>query len=63
MIPIVLSPATCYASKSNIAYPGTQTQATADEAAAEDRINDALAASGLDGLTVTVAAGAIEVAS
>lgn len=63
MIPINLSPDTAYATKSNIAYPGTSAQATAAEARAQTRINDALAASGLDGLTVTVAAGAIEVAN
>ena len=63
MIPIVLSPDTAYATKSNLQYPGSQAQATAAEAAAEDRINDALAASGLDGLSITVSAGAIEVAA
>lgn len=63
MIPIVLSPATAYATKSNCAFPGSQAQATALEALAQTRINDALAASGLDGLTITVGAGAIEVAT
>lgn len=63
MIPIALSPAAAYCTKSNIAFPGTQAQATALEALAQTRINDALAASGLDGLAITVSAGAIEVAN
>lgn len=62
-MPFIVSPAATYASKSNIAFPGTQAQATAAEAAAQTRINELLASQGLDGLTITVAAGAIEVAS
>lgn len=63
MLPIVLSPATAYATKSNIAYPGTQAQATAAETAADARIEDVLDSFGLDNLDITVGAGAIEVAS
>lgn len=63
MLPIVLSPEAAYATKPNIAFPGTAAQATAAEAAAQTRINDALASSGLDGLSITVSAGAIEVAT
>lgn len=61
-VPFSLSPAAAYASKSNIAYPGTQTQATAAETAAQTRINDLLGSQGLDGLSITVSGGAIEVA-
>jgi hypothetical protein len=53
-----LSPAVVYAIKGNIKYPGTQAQATADEAAAQSRLNDALSP-----VTATVAAGSIKVAS
>lgn len=53
-----LSPAVVYATKPNIKYPGTQTQATADETAAQSRMNDALAP-----VTTTVPAGSIKVAS
>ena len=52
--PIVLSPDTAYATKTNIRFPGTSTQATAARAAAKTRIEDAV-----PGITVTVAAGAI----
>lgn len=62
MIPVTLSPATAYATKSNIVFAGSQAQATALEAAAQTRMNEALASSGLDGLTITVAAGAVEIA-
>ena len=63
MIPIVLSKEVVYATKPNISFPGSAAQATAAEALAQTRINDQLAASGLDGLTITVSAGAIEVAT
>lgn len=63
MLPIVLSPATAYATRPNIAFPGSQAQATAAEAAADVRIEDALDGYGLDGLDFAVAAGAIEVAT
>ena len=56
--PIVVSPEAAYASKVNIQFPGTQTEATAAESAAESRIDDALSGTGI---TVTVAAGAITV--
>lgn len=62
-IPITLSADCVYATKSNIAFPGTQTQATAAEGRAQTRINDLLSSQGLDGMSATVAAGAIEVAS
>lgn len=62
-MPFTESPAATYASKSNIVFPGTQAQATAAEAAAQSRINDLLASQGLDGLAITVSAGAIEVAT
>lgn len=57
-VPIVVHPAAAYATKVNIAYPGTSAQATADETTAQTVINDRLTE-----VTVTVAAGAIEVAS
>jgi hypothetical protein len=60
MIPVVLSPETCYATKSNITHPGTAAQVTSAETAAQTRINDALASQGLDGLSITVSSGAIE---
>lgn len=62
-VPIVLNGNCAYASKPNIAYPGTQTQATAAEADAQARINELLGSQGLDGLSITVSAGAIEVAT
>jgi hypothetical protein len=58
-VPIVLSPDTAYATKDNILRPGSQAQATAAEGRAEDRADDAYP----DGVTLTVAAGAIEVES
>jgi len=63
VLPITLSPATAYATKPNIAFPGTAAQATAAETAADARIEDALDGYGLDNLDITVGAGAIEVAS
>lgn len=39
---ITLSPATAYATKSNIVFPGTETQAEATEVKAESRIDDAI---------------------
>lgn len=63
MLPIVLSDNAVYATKPNITFPGTQAQATAAEALSQTRINDALASFGLDGLTIAVAGGAIEVAT
>jgi hypothetical protein len=52
--PIVLSPDTAYATKTNIVFPGTVAQATAARAAAKTRIEDTV-----PGITVTVAAGSI----
>lgn len=54
-VPIVLSPAAAYATKTNILFPGTDAQATAAEASAELRIEDSLPSD----VTVTVAAGAV----
>jgi len=57
-VPIVLSPETAYVTKVNIAFPGTQAQATAAEGLADTRIEDSLSE-----VTTTVAGGAIEVAN
>ena len=48
-VPIVLSPETAYASKTNIVFPGTEAQAEAAEVVAKARIEAAWA-----GSTVTV---------
>ena len=53
-----LDPSVVYVTKGNIKYPGTQAQATADEARAQSRLNDALTPA-----TVTVPAGSIGVAT
>lgn len=53
-----LDPAVAYALKPNIKYPGTQAQATAAEARAQSRLNDALTP-----VTVTVAGGTIKIAN
>lgn len=53
-----LSPAVIYATRNNIKYPGTQNQATADEAAASARLTDA---GGLAGSNIP--AGSIKVAT
>lgn len=58
-IPVVLSPETAYATKVNIAYPGTQTQATAAETKADTRIEDAIPG---EIVKIEVGAGAIVVA-
>ena len=52
-----LSPEWVYAIKGNVAFPGTQTQATAAESLAATRATQAY------GQTVTVAAGSIKVAN
>lgn len=57
-----LSPEVAYATKGNVKYPGTQTQATAAEATAQTRLN-AFYASWAPLVTVAVGAGAIPVAS
>lgn len=54
-VPIVLSPSTAYATKPNIKFVGTSTQATAHETAADTRIEDVY-----PGITVTVAAGTVK---
>lgn len=53
-----LSQEVVYAIKGNIKFPGTQAQATAGEALAQSRLNDALAP-----VTATVPAGSIKVAT
>lgn len=58
--PIVVSSDAAYATKRNIMFPGSAAQATAAEARAQSRINDALTGTSV---TVTVAAGAIKVAT
>ena len=63
MFPITLNAELTYATKSNIAFPGTAGQATAAEAVAQTRLTDATAGQGLDALTFTVGAGSIEVAT
>jgi hypothetical protein len=62
--PIVLDDNSTYATKGNklslnIKYPAAQAAATAAEAAAQTRINDALPT----GVTVAVAGGTIKVAT
>jgi hypothetical protein len=58
--PLVVSSDAAYATKRNIMFPGTQAQATAAEARAQSRINDALTGTGA---TVTIAAGSVKVAT
>lgn len=53
-----LDPSVIYVTKGNIKYPGTQAQATADEARAQSRLNDAFPPA-----TITVPAGSIKVAN
>ena len=53
-----LDPSVVYALKPNIKFPGTQAQATAAEARAQSRMNDAFTP-----VTVTVAGGTIKVAN
>lgn len=52
-----ISPEWVYATKGNVAYPGTQAQATAAEGLAATRATQAF------GQTVTVAAGSVKVAN
>lgn len=60
-LPIVLHPGAAYATKSNIVFPGTQTQATALETVADTRVDEAYAASGVDNVSIAIAAGSIEI--
>lgn len=53
------TPEIAYATVPNVLFPGTQAQATAAEARAQSRQNDRWA--DVDGVTITVAAGAIEI--
>lgn len=53
---ITLDPSTVYATKPNLKYPGTSTQATATATAADTRIEDSLkSGTTIAGLTVTAA--------
>lgn len=54
-----LSPELAYATKKNIAFPGTSTQATAAEARGVSLAGDMLGT----GVTLSIAAGTIKVAS
>lgn len=58
-VPWTTTPEATYATKVNITFPGTQAQATAAETAAAAELNGRLG----DGVSVTVGAGAIEVAT
>lgn len=53
-----IDPSVVYVMKGNIAYPGTQTQATADEGKAQTLLN-----SRLSPVTLTVPGGSIKVAN
>lgn len=57
-----LSPEVAYATKGNVKYPGTQTQATAAEGIAQTRLN-AFIQTWAPLVSVTVGAGAIPVAT
>lgn len=61
--PIALSPASAYATKNNIKFPGSSAQATAEESAAKSRINDTLGSVGNGKVKVEVEAGAITAAT
>lgn len=63
MLPLVGTPEAAYATKPNIAFPGTQAQATAAEGIADTRTDERLASSGVDAVTIAIAAGSIEVAT
>lgn len=60
MLPIVLSPDTAYATKTNIQRPGTQAQADAAEVTADARTEDVLDVVGADiaNYNITPAIGA-----
>lgn len=60
-VPIVSSPDSTYATKPNILYPGTQTQATAAETRADTVVDQRLASSGIDAVSVNIGAGSIEI--
>lgn len=61
MLPLVSCPEAAYATKDNVAYPGTQTQATAAETVADTVVDQRLAS--VDNVTIAIAAGSIEVAT
>ena len=63
LLPITLSAETTYATKGNIVYPGSQAQATAAEALAQTRVTDFVTSPdfGIDAVTITIGAGAIEI--
>lgn len=60
-LPLTGTPEATYATKPNIQYPGTQTQATAAEGVADTRTDQRLASSGVDAVTIAIAAGSIEI--
>ena len=60
MLPIVLSPEAAYATKSNILFPGTQAQATAAETLADTTVDNHLAGSFVDAVSINIGAGSIE---
>lgn len=59
MLPFTLCPEATYATKPNIVFPGTQDQATAAEAIADARLEDAFDGGGLDNINITLT-GSIE---
>ena len=61
-MPFTPSAEATYASKPNLAFPGSAAQATAAEALAKTRIDEVLAAGGQTGLAVTIAASTVKVA-
>lgn len=56
MLPITLSPATAYATKDNIRYPGATSKEAAVEAAADARIETVLDVVGADVANLAVTA-------
>jgi hypothetical protein len=63
MLPITICPEACYSTKSNIAFPGTQAQATAAETLADTVVDFALGSEGVDNVSMNIGAGSIEVAT
>lgn len=61
MLPLVSCPEACYATKPNVAFPGTSAQATAAESRADTIVDERLAS--VDAVTIAIAAGSIEVAT
>jgi hypothetical protein len=61
MLPLVSCPEAAYATKNNIAFPGTSGQATAAESIADATVDARLAS--VDNVTIAIASGSIEVAT